>query len=130
LVDTNVLLAAVIEPERLPGGVQNELRDPECEVLFSAASIWEIAIKVSLGRGDFPFRPEDVHQLAIDTGFTELPIVAAHASAVVRLPWHHRDPFDRLLVAQAQTLPAYLLTSDSFLARYSDLVRPVALTRP
>jgi PIN domain nuclease of toxin-antitoxin system len=73
LVDTNVLLAAIIKPERLPSDVQNELRDPECEVLFNAASIWEIAIKASLGRGDFPFQPDDVYQLAIDSGFTELP---------------------------------------------------------
>jgi PIN domain nuclease of toxin-antitoxin system len=130
LIDTNILLAAVIEPERLPGGVQAELRDPECEVLFSAASVWEIAIKTSLGRRDFSFLPDEVHRLALDTGFTELPIAAAHASAVARLPWHHHDPFDRLLVAQAQALPAYLLTSDAFLARYSELVRPVTLSRP
>jgi PIN domain nuclease of toxin-antitoxin system len=125
---SRVLLAAVIDPERLPGGVQAQLRDPECEILFSAASTWEIAIKTSLGRGDFSVPPDEVHRVAIDTGFTELPVAAAHAFAVARLPWHHHDRFDRLLVAQAQTLPAYLVTSDAFRARYSELVRPVTLS--
>lgn len=122
LLDTNVLLAAVIQPERLPDAVQSLLRERANRIYFSAASIWEIAIKGSLNRGDFDFRSEDIEQLARETGFTELSIHAAHCHAVGGLPWHHRDPFDRLLVAQALHLPARLLSTDGQLARYSELV--------
>ena len=127
LLDTNVLLAALIKPEVLPPETQTLLQDPGTIVYFSAASLWEIAIKCSLGRDDFNFLPEDIHQLALQTGFTELPVAASHSYAIVQMPWHHRDQFDRLLVAQAQSLPAYLLTTDSVLEQYSELVRKIAL---
>ena len=126
LLDTNILLAALIEPDQLPAEIQRDLRDPANSVLFSAASIWEIAIKHSLGRDDFDFNPQDILELSEQTGFVELPIVSRHVQAVAALPWHHRDPFDRLLIVQAQSLPAYFLTRDRGLARYSDLVRLVA----
>ena len=126
LLDTNILLAALIDPDTLPEDIKHQLRDPAVTVYFSAASIWKIAIKRSLGRADFDFRPEDIEQLARDTGFTELPVLSRHCHAVADMPWHHRDPFDRLLVAQAQAIPAYLLTSDGVLAKYSELVRMVA----
>lgn len=125
LLDTNVLLAALIAPDSLPADIRQQLSDPKVSVYFSAASIWEIAIKRSLGRQDFGFRPEDIEQLARDTGFTELPIASGHCYAVADLPWHHRDPFDRLLVAQAMSIPAYLLTRDGLLGKYSELVRLV-----
>jgi len=96
-------------------------------VYFSAASLWEIAIRRSLDRNDFSFFPEVIHQLALQTGFTELPIAAGHSYAIARMPWHHRDPFDRLLIAQAQSIPAYLLTTDVALEQYSELVRRVAV---
>jgi PIN domain nuclease of toxin-antitoxin system len=127
LLDTNILLTAVIAPERLPQDVQDWLGDPLNTVYFSAASVWEIGIKRSLNRDGFDFFPEDIHRLALDTGFTELPVQAEHCYAIARMPWHHRDPFDRLLVAQAQSLPAYLLTTDDLLVRYSDLVVHVAV---
>ncbi len=127
LLDTNILLAALIAPDSLPADIQAQLCDPANAILFSAASLWEIAIKYSLGREDFNFRPEDIQQLALDTGFNELPIVSDHCNQVADLPWHHRDPFDRLLVAQALAIPAYLLTTDELLAKYSDLVRRVTL---
>lgn len=127
LLDTNILLAALIAPDTLPAAVQAQLCDPAHNILFSAASIWEIAIKRSLGREAFNFRPEDIQQLALETGFNELPILSEHCHRVADLPWHHRDPFDRLLVSQAQSIPAYLLTTDELLARYSDLVRVVGL---
>lgn len=127
LLDTNILLAALIVPESLPADIQTLLSDPANRILFSAASIWEIAIKCSLGRETFNFRPEDIQQLALDTGFTELPVLSNHCHNVADLPWHHRDPFDRLLVSQAQAIPANLLTTDGMLAGYSDLVRVVAL---
>lgn len=127
LLDTNILLAAVIAPERLPGDVADLLQDSRNEVFFSAASLWEIAIKRSLNRVEFDFLPEDIHRLALETGFVELPVLSAHCYAVTHLPWHHREPFDRLLVAQALALPARLLTSDEMLTRYSDLVQRFAL---
>jgi PIN domain nuclease of toxin-antitoxin system len=127
LLDTNILLAALIAPDTLPTDVQSQLCDPANSILFSAASIWEIAIKCSLGREDFNFRPEEIQQLAVETGFTELPVMSNHCHHITDLPWHHRDPFDRLLVSQSKAMPAYLLTTDELLARYSDLVRVVAL---
>ena len=122
MLDTNVLLAALLAPERLPPEVVAGLTDASNTVYFSAASIWEIAIKRSLNRADFDFSPEDIHRLALDTGFTELPVKGEDCYPIASLPWHHRDPFDRLLVAQAQSLPAYLLTTDDMLSRYSELV--------
>ncbi len=127
LLDTNILLAALIAPNTLPTDIRSQLCDPANSILFSAASLWEIAIKCSLGREDFNFRPEDIQQLALETGFTELPVQSGHCFRITDLPWHHRDPFDRLLVSQSQAIPAYLLTTDKLLARYSDLVRVVAL---
>ncbi|OYW40761.1 MAG: twitching motility protein PilT [Hydrogenophilales bacterium 12-61-10] len=127
LLDTNVLLAALIKPEVLPTDTQKLLQDPTSTVYFSAASMWEIAIKQSLGRDDFDFLPEDIHQLALQTGFTELPIASSHSYAIARMPWHHRDPFDRLLIAQAQSIPAYLLTTDAALEQYSELVKRIAV---
>jgi PIN domain nuclease of toxin-antitoxin system len=127
LLDTNILLAALITPDILPMEIQAQLQDPKNSILFSAASIWEIAIKRSLGRNDFNFQPEDIQSLALETGFTELPIQSNHCHRLVEMPWHHRDPFDRLLVSQTQSLPAYLLTSDALLANYSELVRVVTI---
>lgn len=127
LLDTNVLLAALIKPEMLPTDTQTLLQDPACIVYFSAASLWEIAIKYSLARDNFDFLPEDIHQLALQTGFVELPIAASHSYAVAHMAWHHRDPFDRLLIAQAQSLPAYFLTTDGVLEQYSELVRMIAV---
>jgi PIN domain nuclease of toxin-antitoxin system len=127
LLDTNILLCALIAPERLNTDIQAQLSDAENTVYFSAASIWEIAIKSSLNKTDFNFSPEDIHRLAIETGFTELAIQAQHTFAIASMAWHHRDPFDRLLIAQTLSLPAYLLTSDSMLAQYTELVQLTVL---
>jgi PIN domain nuclease of toxin-antitoxin system len=91
-------------------------------VLFSAASVWEIAIKAALGRADFKVAPAEIVAAALETGFAELPVSAAAALRVADLPPHHRDPFDRLLVAQALTEPARLYTADPALEPYSELV--------
>lgn len=126
LLDTHILIWALNEPERLPPPVAEELTDRHNTVFFSAASIWEIGIKASLGRHDFPFDPNEVSALAIDTGFMELPVYSTHGAGVLKLPWHHRDPFDRLLVAQALALPAYLYTNDDALLPYSaSLIRRI-----
>jgi PIN domain nuclease of toxin-antitoxin system len=91
-------------------------------VLFSAASLWEIAIKSALGRPDFICDPQQVLRAALDTGFVELPVQSAAAVLVAGLPPHHRDPFDRLLVAQAISEPVRLYTADAALPVYSELV--------
>ena len=127
LLDTNILLCALIAPERLSADIQMQLIDAENNVYFSAASIWEIAIKSSLNKSKFDFLPHDIHRLAIETGFSELAVEAPHTFAVANMAWHHHDPFDRLLIAQALSLPAYLLTSDNVLAQYSELVMLTAL---
>lgn len=122
LLDTHVLLWALYQPTMLPHHWQETLMAPENTVLFSAISIAEIAIKKSLHRPDFPFPPERVCELARDTGFDELHLSARHASELATLPFHHRDPFDRLLVAQARAETCRLITADRALVRYSDLV--------
>ena len=127
LLDTNVLLAALLAPDRLPQEVVGGLTDLSNKVYFSSASIWEVAIKRSLNRNDFDFSPVDIHRLALDAGFSELMVKGEDCYPLVNLPWHHRDPFDRLLIAQAQSLPAYLLTTDGVLGQYSELVVHLAL---
>jgi PIN domain nuclease of toxin-antitoxin system len=125
LLDTNILLWALIAPERLAPDIRAMLENPATEVLFSAASLWEIAIKAGLGRADFAVEPAEILAAALDSGFVELPVHAAAALRVMTLPPHHRDPFDRLLVAQAMSEPAILYTADAQLAAYSELVRVV-----
>ena len=125
LLDTHILLWALDAPERLSQEVVVQIESPETMVYFSAASIWEIAIKTALGKIDFHYSPEDIAQAAKDTGFIELPVSAAHGAQVAHLPLHHRDPFDRLLIAQVLLMPAQLFTTDSVLLPYSELVRLV-----
>ena len=125
LLDTHILLWALDTLQGLLRDVVAQIESPETTVYFSAASIWEIAIKVALGKVDFSYSPEDIAQAAKDTGFVELPVSAAHAAKVAHLPPHHRDPFDRLLIAQILVLPAQLITTDSMLPPYSELVRLV-----
>ena len=122
LVDTHVLLWAVAEPAKLSSSFRARLEAPENDVLFSAASIWELTIKLQIAKLSLPVSAEEIAGAAVRTGFQELAVSAAHAAGVGRLPLHHRDPFDRLLVAQAIHEPAHLLTADRALARYSDLV--------
>ncbi len=123
LLDTHVLLWALDTPGRLPKEITDQIEAPETTVYFSAASIWEIAIKTSIGKVDFKYSPEEIAQGARETGFVELPVTSAHGARVASLFAHHRDPFDRLLIAQALLMPAQLITADSALAPYSELVR-------
>ena len=125
LLDTHVLLWALIAPKRLGKEARAAIESPDNDVLFSAASIWEIAIKSALKRTDFRVAPDAIVTAAIETGFTELPVRSAAAIQVAKLPPHHRDPFDRLLIAQAITEPATLYTADSQLEVYSELVRHI-----
>ena len=126
LLDTRVLLWAIYQPARIPANWVSKLVDRSNPVFFSAASIWEIAIKSSLERPDFLHDAERTLQLARQTGFVELPVSGEVAARVRDLPWHHRDPFDRLLIAQAKQMPARLLTADSQLPIYSELVELIA----
>jgi len=123
LLDTHILLWALAEPKKLPKTARARLEDPDSDILFSAASIWEIAIKSQLGRVSFSVRPDEIASAAIDSGFRELPVRAAAAALVATLPPHHRDPFDRLLLAQAVSESARFCTVDKALAPYADLVR-------
>ncbi len=122
LLDTHILLLVLLMPARLSGQTQALIQSGANEVMFSAVSIWEVAIKAGLGRDDFTARPEAVARNARDVGFVEMPVRADAATRVADLPLHHRDPFDRLLIAQALEVPARLLTLDAVLCRYSDLV--------
>ena len=122
LLDTHILLWALTRHRRLNARTRALLVDPANEVLFSAASIWEIAIKARLRRTDFSVQPDQIVRVARESGFEELPVRAHAAALVADLPLHHRDPFDRLLVAQAIIEPVRLYTSDPQLSSYSDLV--------
>jgi len=126
LLDTHVLLWALAEPTMMDAQTRAAIEAGDNEVLVSAASIWEISIKAGLGRLDFAFEAADIARAALDTGFTELAVRANAAALVGRLPSLHRDPFDRLLVAQAIVEPATLYTADPQLVPYSDLVRHIA----
>jgi PIN domain nuclease of toxin-antitoxin system len=126
LLDTHVLIWAVADSDRLASDVAEALKDTANDILFSAASIWEIAIKYGLRQPRFLHEPNDIARAALATGFIELPVHAAVAASVATLPSHHRDPFDRLLVAQALAEPAVLFTADAQLEPYSDLVRRIA----
>ena len=112
LLDTHVLLWAIYQPARIPENWVSKLVDRSNPVFFSAASIWEIAIKSSLERPDFLHDAERTLQLARQSGFVELPVSGEVAARVRDLPWHHRDPFDRLLIAQAQCENLTLVSAD------------------
>lgn len=123
LVDTHILVWSLQDSERLTESMREFLLGAD-EVLVSSASVWEVAIKCSIGK--MPFDRDALTTAIADSGFRELPVRARHAAAVASLPMHHRDPFDRLLIAQAMTEPLRLVTTDAALKRYSDLVTLIA----
>jgi PIN domain nuclease of toxin-antitoxin system len=123
LLDTHLLLWSQQDPERLPAEFLELMVSPDTEPTFSPASIWEVAIKHSQQRADFKVHPGLLRGTLLDSGFGELPVLSEHAVAVAALPWVHKDPFDRLLVAQANIEGIVLLTADTTLARYSGPIR-------
>jgi PIN domain nuclease of toxin-antitoxin system len=123
LVDTHLLLWAAGQPGRLSPAVRRLIDNPRNELLFSAASVWEVAIKRGLGRSDFQADPRLLRRGLLDNGYTELPVRSDHVVAIDGLPQIHKDPFDRLLVAQATVEGITLLTSDSVVAQYPGPVR-------
>ena len=118
LLDTHVLLWAAGLPERLPAAVRTMIEDPGTELSFSAASLWEIVIKRGLDRTDFSVEPHLLQRGLLESGYAELAVTGAHALAVDLLPPIHKDPFDRILIAQAQSEGITLLTADETVGRY------------
>ncbi len=125
LQDTQLLLWAAMFPERLSAAARTFIEDPSNVLVFSAASIWEIAIKSAQRRDDFRVDPRLLHRGLLDNGYVELPVTSQHAVHVADLPPIHKDPFDRLLLAQATSEGILLLTTDAQLARYPGPVRMV-----
>jgi PIN domain nuclease of toxin-antitoxin system len=122
LLDTHILLWAAGQPEKLPKTARQFLDDLGNEPLFSAASMWEIAIKQGIGRADFQVDPRLLRRGLLDNGYGELAVTSAHAVALDMLPPLHKDPFDRMLAAQARVEGITLLTSDALLAKYPGAV--------
>ena len=119
LLDTQVWLWMQVSPERIVPHVRDRLADGHVDLLLSAASSWEIAIKHALGKLPLPEQPRDYVPSRMRSGaVTGLPVSHAHALHVATLPPHHRDPFDRLLVAQAQLEGITLVSADRALERY------------
>ena len=125
LLDTHLLLWAAGEPDRLSDEARDLIGAPEHELLFSAASLWEIAIKRGLGRDDFQVDARLLRRGLLDNGYGELPITSAHVVAIDSLPPIHKDPFDRILVSQATVEGIILLTADGLLAQYPGPIRRV-----
>jgi PIN domain nuclease of toxin-antitoxin system len=125
LLDTHLLLWAAHAPERLSAKAQAIFNDASHELLFSAASIWEVAIKTGLGRDDFKVDVRLFRRGLLDNGYQELAVSSAHAVCLDALLALHKDPFDRMLVAQATAEGILLLTSDTVVARYPGPVKLV-----
>ena len=126
LLDTHLLLWAVAASHRLPPAARGLLEDASNEVYCSAASLWEMAIKTALGRADFQVDVRRLRTVLPDMGIRELPVTGRHTESLTELPPIHRDPFDRMLVAQSMAEPLILLTNDAILAQYWDGVTLVS----
>ena len=125
LLDTHLILWAATNPHRLSEDARRIVLDSANELFYSAASLWEIAIKRGLGRSDFQVDPRRLWRMLPLNGYRELPITGEHGIAVETLPLLHKDPFDRLLLAQARVESMVLLTKDLQLAEYGEPVRLV-----
>ena len=123
LLHTYLLLWAAGEPDRLSAEARSLIENPENELLFRAASLWETAIKRRLGPNDFKVDARLLRRGLLDNGYSELPIVSDHVVAIESLPTLHKDPFDRVLVAQATVEGVTLLTVDSLVAQYPGPIR-------
>ena len=112
-------------PNRLPAQARSLIERPEADLIVSVASLWEVAVKNGLGRTDFVVDPRLLRRGLLENGYIELEVTGAHATAVDLLPPIHKDPFDRILVAQAQIEGFTLLTTDAMVARYPGPIRAV-----
>jgi PIN domain nuclease of toxin-antitoxin system len=125
LLDTHLLLWAAGQPERLSHAARELIEASENDLVFSTASLWEVVIKRGLGREDFKVDPRLLRRGLLDNGYSELPIGSEHVVAIDTLPPLHKDPFDRVLIAQALVEGITLLTRDPTVARYPAPVRAV-----
>lgn len=125
LLDTHILLWAAGQPKRLTAAARRLLGDKRHQLHFSAASIWEVAVKQSLGRDDFRANPALLRRGLLENGYAEVQINSDHAVAVSALAALHRDPFDRILIAQALVDGLLLVTADVQIARYPGPIRKV-----
>lgn len=125
LLDSHVLLWAAKGDNRLTVPARKLLEDPSNDLFFSAASLWEITIKRSLGSAHFPLDPRALHRALLGNGYRELAVSSEHALAIEALPNIHRDPFDRILRAQATVEGLTLLTADKILSQYPGPVQLV-----
>lgn len=125
LLDTQIALWAFFKPRRLSAEARAVLEDEQNQLAFSTASLWEIAIKRGLGKPGFQFDPRVLRRAMLDDLYEELPVLGQHAVAVDSLAPIHKDPFDRLLVAQAMVEGITLLTADATIARYPGPIRKV-----
>lgn len=125
LLDTHLLLWAAGEPGRLSKQARTLINNPENELFFSAASLWEVAIKRGLGRKDFKVDARLLRRGSLDNGYSELAILSDHVVATESLPPIHKDPFDRILVAQATVEGVTLLTTDAVVSEYPGPIRAV-----
>jgi PIN domain nuclease of toxin-antitoxin system len=125
LLDTHLLLWAAGHADRLSAEARESIGDPVNELLFSAASLWEVVIKRRLGRDDFKVDARVLRRGLLDNGYNELPVVSEHVVAIDSLPPIHKDPFDRVLIAQATVEGITLLTTDSLVAKYPGPIRAV-----
>ncbi|MCP4630853.1 MAG: type II toxin-antitoxin system VapC family toxin [bacterium] len=125
LLDTHVLLWAAGDSDRLTDEACALIDTYDNELFFSEAGLWEIAIKSGLGRNDFQVDVRLMYDGLVDNGYIELPIYSGHAIAIGNLPLIHKDPFDRILVAQATVESITLLTSDSVVAQYPGPIRRI-----
>jgi PIN domain nuclease of toxin-antitoxin system len=123
LLDTHLLVWAMGSPDRLPTGLRTMLEAPDHTPMFSVASLWELVIKAALNRPDFNVQPSLLRRALLEAGWLELPIKAQHVLAVADLQHLHRDPFDRLLLAQANAESLLLITADQHLAQYPGPIR-------
>ena len=126
LLDTQMLLWSVARSEFLPDQARQLIIDRNNEIFFSPASLWETVIKNSRNRPDFKVDTPSLRLQLFDRGYQEIPITGLHTTAVSDLPLLHKDPFDRLLLAQAKTEGLTLLTTDATLSAYP---APVLLVR-
>jgi PIN domain nuclease of toxin-antitoxin system len=126
ILDTHILIWALAEPEKLQPKVRRKIETTANEILFSSASLWEIAIKSSLKKNNFEVGAERILRESERVGFLELPVFSRATILIETLHHYHQDPFDRLLVAQAISESARLITADSKLVPYSDLVELMA----
>ncbi|MGG1944784.1 type II toxin-antitoxin system VapC family toxin [Trinickia sp. NRRL B-1857] len=125
LLDTHVLLWAAGQPERLSAAARSLIEDEDHTLLFSAASLWEITIKSDLGRADFRVDPRLLRRALVDNGYLELAVTHRHVLALKGLAALHRDPFDRMLVAQSSAEGVPLVTADPLVMQYTGLVKPL-----